>query len=168
MRKTTTLLICFFSFVVGNNLGFSQNKTGCSAELTVEKNRSIKSASENGTFFTLELKNTSSVSKTYTITSSKTEQPCKKSNNNISKSANTNPDLNVSIQLPDNLNSNAKDASVTLSGGSSQKFYVKVEVPQGTPYNTWSCLKISATSENCSSNGAETILSVYIPNPSEE
>lgn len=168
MRKTTTLLICFFSFIVGNNLGFSQNKISCNAELTVEKNRSIKSAGEGGAFFTLVLKNTSSFSKTYTITSSKTKQPCKKSNNNISKSTNTNPDLNVYIQLPDNLNSNAQDASLTLSGGSSQKFYVKVEVPENTPYDTWSCLSISAKSENCSSNGAETILSVYIPNPSEE
>lgn len=168
MRKTTTLLIIFFSLLVFGNTGFSQSKTGCNAELSVEKNRSVKSVGENGTFFTLELKNTSSTSRTYSITSSKTKESCKKSNYNMSKSTNTIPDLNVAIQLPDNLNSNLQDVSVTLSGGSSQKFYVKVEVPEGTTYNIWSCLKVSAKSENCSSNVAETILSVYIPNPSEE
>ncbi len=167
MRKTTTLLIIFFSLLVFCNTGFSQSKTGCNAELSVEKNRSIKSVGENGAFFTLELKNTSSVSKTYTITSSKTKQPCKKSNYLISKSTNNNSNLDVTFLLPDNINSNTKDISFTVNRGDSQKFYVKVEVPDGTPYETWNCLMINAKSENCSSNGAETILSVYIPIPSE-
>ncbi|MFS4481434.1 Fn3-like domain-containing protein [Hyunsoonleella sp. 2307UL5-6] len=168
MRKTTTLLLCLISLIAYSNKGFSQNIADCNAELSVEKNRSVKSIGENGTFFTLDLKNTSNTSKTYTITSNKTEQPCKKSNIVNSKRINISPDLDVTFLTPENLNSNLKEISVTVNSGSSQKLYVKVEVPNGTPYNTWTCLKINAKSEGCTSNGAETILSAYISNPSEE
>lgn len=167
MRKTT-ILICLVSFLLGNNISFSQNNTGCNAELTVEKDRSIKSAGENGVFFTLILENTSSSTKTYSINAEKTKQACKTSSNYVSKSVNTNPDLNVSVLLPDNLTSKSSNATVSINGGKSQKIYVKAEVPDGTPYYTWSCLMVTAKSENCSANGAEAILSVYIPNPSEE
>ncbi|TBN00477.1 hypothetical protein EYD45_14520 [Hyunsoonleella flava] len=168
MRKTTIIIICFVTFLLGNNIGFSQNNSGCNAELTVEKNRSVKSAGENGAFFTLILKNTSSASKTYSLSVEKTKQACKKSSNSLSKGVNNNPDLDVSIQLPNNLTSKSSDAAITINGGESQKFYVKVEVPSGTPYYTWSCFMVTAKSENCSTSGAEAILSVYIPNPSEE
>ncbi|GAL67424.1 hypothetical protein [Jejuia pallidilutea] len=168
MRKTLILLICFISFFAGNNKGFSQNNTGCNAELTVEKNRNIKSAGENSTFFTLILKNTTSTNKTYNVSVDKTKQPCKKSDNLTSKGTAVNPDLDVSIQLPDNLTSKTSDTTISINGGDTQKFYVKVDVPAGTPYFTWSCLKVTAKSENCGSGGAETILSVYIPDPSEK
>jgi len=168
MRKTFILLICFITYFAGNNKGFSQSNTGCNAELTVEKNRSIKSVGENGTFFNLILKNTSNTTKTYTVSVDKTKQSCKKSNNITTKGANINPDLELSILLPDNLTSKSSDTTITINGGDSQKFYVKVNVPNGTPYYTWSCLEVSSKSENCSSSSAKTILSVYIANPSEE
>jgi hypothetical protein len=168
MRKTITLFICFLSFLLGNNLGYSQSSTGCNAELSVEKNRSMKSTGKNGAFFTLELKNTSNSSKSYTVTSGKTKQPCKKSNNLISKSTNTKSGLNVFILSPSDIKSKSEKVTFSVNGGSTQKFYVKVEVPEGTPYDTWSCFKITAKSDNCSSNGAETILSAYVTNPSEE
>ncbi|PQV46209.1 Fn3 domain-containing protein [Jejuia pallidilutea] len=168
MRKTLILLICFISFFAGNNKGFSQNNTGCNAELTVEKNRNIKSVGENGAFFNLILKNTSSTTKTYTVNVDKTKQSCKKSNNITSKEASINPELDLSIILPDNLTSKSSDTTITINGGGSQKFYVKVNVPNGTPYYSWSCLEVSAKSENCSSSSAKTVLSVYITNPSEE
>ena len=168
MRKTTFLLICFIGFVIGNQHVFSQNNKGCNAELSVEKNRSIKSAGEKSAFFTLILKNTSSSTKTFNISAGNTTYSCKKNNYNVTKGSNINPELNVSIQWPKDIVSKTNDNSITLSGGVTQKFYLKVEVPDGTPFYTWSCLKVNAKSEDCSSDGAETILSVYIPNPSEE
>lgn len=167
MRKTM-ILVCLVSFLFGSNIGFSQNNTGCNAELSVEKNRSIKSAGENGVFFTLILKNTSSTTKTYSITAEKTKQACEKGSNHVSKSGITNPDLDVAVLLPDNLTSKLSNTTVSVNAGASQKFYVKVDVPDGTPYHNWSCLMVTAKSENCGTNGAEAILSVYIPNPSEE
>ncbi|GGD29006.1 Fn3-like domain-containing protein [Hyunsoonleella pacifica] len=166
MKKATIALTIILSFFLGNNIGFSQNNFGCDAELSVEKNRSVKSVGEKGVFFTLILKNTSNAKKNYTLTSSKSQQLCKKSSND-SKSTYNNSELNVLFMLPSNLNSTTSDLNVTINANSSQKFYVKIEAPEGIPYKTWSCLAINAKSDSCSATGAETILSVYVPNPSE-
>lgn len=167
MRKTTIILVFFLATLLGNNIGFSQNSFGCNAQLTVEKNRSIKSVGDNGVFFTLILKNTTNAKKNYSITSNRSESQCKQSSN-ISSSTYNDTDLDVTFILSTNLNSNASDLNIAIDGNSSQKIYVKVEAPEGTPYNTWSCLAINAKSDNCSTTGAEAILSVYILNPSEE
>lgn len=167
MRKTTLILACCVTFLLGNNISFSQNKFGCNTELSVEKNRSIKSVGENGVFFTLVLKNTSSTNKTFAITASKANTPCKTSKT-VSNTTNNNSDLKVSFILANNINEASSKIEIPVNGSNSQKFFVKVEVPEGTPYNTWSCLEINAKPENCSSDGAQSILSVYVTNPSEE
>ena len=79
-----------------------------------------------------------------------------------------NSDLNVFIkQNNSKALSNDQNNVITIESGQSKEFIVNALVPEGTPYNTWGCIKVEANSTNCKSAVAEIILSVYIPDPSE-
>ena len=147
-----------------------KNTQNCSAELTVEKNRSFKSANENGVEFKLTLTNTSDASASYELITSKLLSSCsnRASKNNLSKSSMKNSDLNVFIkQNNSKALSNDQNNVITIESGQSKEFIVNALVPEGTSYNTWGCIKVEANSTNCKSAVAEIILSVYIPDPSE-
>jgi len=175
MKATLIILsICLSSIVYSQNKKIVSGSQDCSAELNVEKNRNTRSANEDGANFTLILKNTSSFTTTYDLSTMNLSVPC---NNNVDqksnglKTSNTNVVLDVSLQTDDIDNQARKKlgkTEITLAGGQSYKFKVNVNVPKGTPYFTWSCIEVEAKSTSCSSSSAKTILSVYVPDPSEE
>lgn len=134
----------------------------CDAELSVEKNRSVDSAGENGAKFFLILKNNSFNKTTYVLSAKNLQEAC--GNKNM-KSSGVNVKLNVSFELD---NSGLPQNEITLNNGESNKFIVNVTVPEGTAYENWGCIEIEAKPEGCNSSNAKTILSVYVPDPSQE
>ena len=159
------ILLVITSLVLGIS-NYSPESTeitnqNCRAELKVEKNRSYKSADEGGASFVLFLENTSNSSATYTISTKNLESSCYDS----SKSAGAHVSLPVTMQLLNKPNQSA--GKVTLRSGEVLKFIVNVKVPDGTPLEKWSCIEVSALPANCPSSSINTILSVYVPNPSK-
>lgn len=163
MKTIIILLTTFATSVFNSSDNTVDYYQDCKAELTVEKNRSFKSADEDGASFTLTLKNTSSKSATYSLTTTNLSQPCDNKKNR--SASETNVKLNVSITsssfnaIPNNV--------VTLKGGQTYKFVVNVTVPEGTRYNSWSCIDVEAQSKNCISNSIKSTLSIFVPDPSE-
>ncbi len=147
-----------------------ENYDNCSAELSVEKNRSSKSADEEGAQFVLVLTNTSSVSKTFSLSARQLAQSCKKGNAQYNRGTQSgNAALNIAFQTNGLQRKSSNNASeITLSSGESYKFIVNVTVPEGTPYNVWSCIEVEATASDCKSLSETTTLSVFTVDPSEE
>lgn len=163
-----TLIVAGFPLKEGFSVNDLQN---CSAELTVEKNRSYKSATENGVEFKLMLKNTSGSTNSFRLSSINLSTQCtNNTDNGLSKSSVENSNVDVSFKL-----SNSKMSSIgssdhniiTLDAGASEEFIVIGMVPNGTPYYTWGCIEVKANSISCKSVSDEIILSVYIPDPTE-
>jgi|GEM_PF-1205708 len=172
-----TIILGIFAVIIA---GFTskedvliKNSQNCSAELSVEKNRSFKSAYKDGANFKLTLKNTSQNTTTYDLTASKSLSPCsnKTSENAYSKSRIKNSDLNTSFKNTGytsfSKETSKKNNSITLRAGQSKEFTLHAIVPQGTAYKTWGCIQVKANSTSCKSTSAEIILSVYIPDPSQ-
>ena len=164
-----TIFIGGYPSLVNETINDSQN---CSAELTVDKNRSFKSATENGAEFKLLLKNTSQNTTSYTLSANKLLKDCSnKTHKKLNKSIVKNSNLEVSFKgnKHDVLskNSSNKNEIITLEAGESKEFKFNAYVPAGTTYKTWSCIEIKANATNCKSISASIILSIYIPDPSE-
>jgi len=162
------------SIPITNVIDLQQN---CTAELSVNKNRNFESADHlDGTSFTVILKNTSTRSATYTISTNNLLQPCsntisKNINKDRNRSASSNVDLNVSIETNNSKDSNKSRKpsrpEIMIAGGQEYRFKVNISVPKETPFNTWSCIEVQARSNNCSSNSVKTVLSVFVTDPSE-
>ena len=60
------------------------------------------------------------------------------------------------------------NTQITLSAGQSYNFKIQESVPTGTPYYRWSCIEVQAKSDECNSISANTLLKVYVPDPTEE
>ncbi len=165
--KTIFILIttCFIGLINPIEKNDMEDLQNCSAELSVEKNRNYKSADEEGASFNLILENTSTRKTTYNISTTNLTTPCGNNNTNIKNSPISNVELNVVLHATDSKGSSLNE--VTVNAGQTFKFRVKVNVPEGTPYNNWSCIEVEAKSNDCTSNSVSTILSVYVPNPSE-
>jgi hypothetical protein len=130
----------------------------CSATLIVENNGNIRSTPLDGTYYSMILTNNSSSADTFVLTSKKINASC--SNTDGSSTSG-----NVIIHT-DFINSERNSLSeITLSAGQSVNFYVHVTIPAGTAAQKWSCNQINATSTNCSSYTAVTVLHTYIINP---
>ncbi len=151
-RKLITLLFFFTISFIGTSV-FAQN---CNAELVVEKNRNTRSANEDGAAFSLVLTNNSSITTTYNITTINLEKSCANKNRRTSLS---NVNLNIVIQ---------GNTQISLGAGQSYNFKIQVSVPIGTPYYRWSCIEVQAKSDACKSISANTLLKVYVPDPTEE
>lgn len=153
-------LMMFFLFMgLGVFSGYSQN---CKAELSVEKNRNTKSADESGADFWVVLKNTSSSTVTYDLSTYNLEESCATKNKMTTAS---NVKLDVKI-----LSENSKalvEKGISLKAGQSYRFKVFVTVPIGTKYNTWSCVEVRAIPGSCKQNIISTMLKVFVPDPSK-
>lgn len=173
MKLIATLIIATLAMTLSktdNNIATSND---CSAKLTVEKDRSSKSADEDGAQFVLILTNTSRSTKTFKLSSKNLSEPCGNNtqyNRTSSSGNNTLNALDVSFQ---NNNSNSSllrmssNEGIVLNSGESYKFIVSAIAPKGTPYNTWSCIEIEATSVDCKSVADSKTLSVYVVDPTE-
>lgn len=151
------LVIAFFSFFGGQV--FSQN---CTPILKVEKDRNAKSVYQNGATFSMVITNTSSQRNTYDISTMNLLESCVPKGK---KNSGLNVSLNVEIQ--DNNSSKITSNSITLNGGETRTFRIFVTIPPKTPYNSWSCIEVRAMAKGCSGKIASTILSVFVPKPSE-
>jgi hypothetical protein len=149
-----SLLLALYSFS-----GFAQN---CAATLTVEKNRNAKSADEEGALFTLTLTNTSTAVQEYSLSTKFLESSCANSNR-----ATKAPNVRLQVGYQAAASRQQLTAPVRLQPGQSYVFVANVQVPSGTPYNTWSCIEVQAASKNCRETSATSLLKVYVPDPSE-
>ncbi len=160
-----TLLLSLSNTTQKSHVDFVQN---CSAELTVEKNRRFQSANEDGAEFKLTLKNTSGSTATYNVSTSMLNSPCANTKNKSIVAA-KNSELNVSFKQNNSTDLAQKDLNtITLAPGVSKEFIVNVMTIEGTKYNSWGCVEVKATSTNCNNTSAKIVLSVFVPDPTEE
>ena len=172
-----TLFILIIALIVNgtppNNYVLNEVSQNCSAELTVEKNRSFKSAYADGANFKLTLKNTSGSRNSFMIKTSMSSSPCSNKNNSAKSSLKSstvkNSALNVSFNSNKSKGALKKQSSnlISLEAGQTKEFTITATAANGTPYNTWGCIKVEAISDNCKMTSDEIILSVFIPDPSE-
>lgn len=148
-----------------------ENISECSATLVVEKNRSSKSADEEGAQFILILTNTSRDTKSFNLSTKNLSEPCNNKTLQYNRGTHSkNSVLDVSFQsfsASRNRLSNELQPNIKLDSGESYKFIVNVTVPKGTPYNTWSCIEVGAISTDCESTLDTETLSVFVVDPSE-
>ena len=162
MKTIVILLTTFVASIFNSSENTVEYYQDCKAELSVHKDRSFKSAAQDGASFKITLTNSSSKAATYTLSTTNLSEPCDTKGGRLSAGSNVN--LNVSIQtntlraIPSN--------EITLKGGESYSFIVKVTVPDGTKTNSWSCINVEAQSKGCLSKSIKT-LSVFVPEPSE-
>ena len=135
----------------------------CSAKLKVEKDRPAKSADENGASFILYLENTSNNEASFVINAKNVSMAC----NPGIKNPDNNVDLDVSIVQNGTSHQATNQNEVTLQSRQVLQFRVDVSVPGGTEFNNWSCIEITASPVTCDADPIRTVLSVYVPNPSE-
>lgn len=170
MKLIATLIIASFAMILSKKDKTIVNNNECSSQLIVEKNRSSKSADEDGAQFILVLTNTSKNSKTYNLSSKNLSGSCgNKTQYNRSANSGNHP-LEVSFQNNDLNASREKTSSnkgIVLKSGESYKFIVNVTAPKDTPYNTWSCIEIEAKSTDCESVSETEVLSVYVVDPTK-
>ena len=165
MKLIATLIIACLAINISN----SQNND-CSAQLIVEKDRSFKSADDDGAQFVLVLTNTSRSTKTFNLSSVNLSEPCSNKPQYNRGTGSNNSVLDVSFKNSTSNRNSANSISsneIELTSGESYTFIVSVEVPKGTPFNTWSCIEIEAKSKDCISLSETKTLSVYVADPSE-
>lgn len=148
----TTLLI--------SDLAFSQS---CNASLALEGNKNIGSADEDGTQFVLIVKNESNQTQNYQLDSNFLTTSCATSNK-----ANLGDNIPLDVYFKSQLNSALGSTRLTLSPNESQRINIDIQVPQGSPYNRWSCIALELNSDQCSSVVATRTLRVFVPDPTEE
>ncbi len=142
----------------------------CSAQLIVEKDRSFKTADEEGAQFILVLTNTSKDVKAFSLSSKKSSKPCRNNAQYNRGNSSKNVELDVSFQNSNLNRSNTKTTSnndVLLKSGESYKFIVNVKAPKGTQFNIWSCIDVEVKSKDCESTLDTKTLSVFVADPSE-
>lgn len=155
-----SILLGFFIAVLNVGSVFAQN---CSATLSVEKDRNAKSAyTDDGATFNMVLTNTSSRKTTYVVSTVSLKESC--SNDAYKTSA---PNVTLNVKIKNNESSGVANNSITLAAGETRKFKIFVTVPANTPFNTWSCIEVSAKGSECNQPSSSTVLRVYVPEPSE-
>lgn len=145
----------------------------CSSELSVEKNRTFKSADENGADFKITLKNTSETLMSFELTAANLSKPCSNEpHSGNGKSSSKNVDLDISFNMGgyENLSNNkvSNKNILVLKPNESKEFTVHVLAPSGSQYNTWGCIEVTANAIECKPGSSDIILSVYLPDPSEK
>ena len=130
----------------------------CRAEFSAENQKNIGTADEDGTAFTLFLKNTSSSRSSFTLTATFKDDNCSTAHH-----PNLGNNVALDVRFLAQSSSQIPVQSVELSPGQSRSIVVDVQVPPGTALNRWSCISINAIDMNCGSVAAEFPLRVYVP-----
>ncbi len=159
MLKHYSFSLFLVLFFIGSMGGYAQN---CSASLSVEKNRNTRSADEDGAHFWVVLKNTSSNTATYTLSTEFSNESC---DNGTRRSNGKNVRLDVSFK--DDAQRAMASNKITLKPNSTYRFLVQAVAPQGTAYNSWSCIQVKATPDACKNSPSTTLLKVFVPDPTE-
>lgn len=156
--KKSLLLLVFIFFGLGNFSSFGQN---CKAELSVEKDRHVRSAAENGTEFSLLIKNYSSRILSFDLSTINKNEPCSPKNRSA-----TTANVNLNTQIQKEKMVRQATNRISMGAGKSYSFKVKVMAPKGTPFQIWGCVEVQAKSEYFHEIITQ-ILSVYVPDPSQ-
>jgi hypothetical protein len=148
--KTFGILLVFvFTSVLSS---FSQNN--CGGNLSAEFKRTIKTITDSKATFTLLLKNTDLVTHEYTF---------KNINDNVS-----NPD-GLKAEPKVSMNSVLLDTTmsvltkISLAPGEQTKFFLRLTLPEKTPFDSWNCTQVTAETIGCSPVKIE--LFAFYPNP---
>lgn len=154
------LFLVLLITVLNFNFAFAQN---CSAKLSVDKERNAKSAYKNDpAVFNMVLTNTSSKSTTYIISTKNLKESCATENKKTSA-----PNVSLNVEMKNNDSTGSVNNSLTLAAGETRTFKIQVSIPQNTPFDNWSCIEVSAKANECSQQVANTILRVFVPEPSD-
>ena len=149
------LMVCMISSV-------SAYGQVCDAKLEVEKQRSSKSVNANGALFSLILTNTSNEAMTFDIVAESSDVKC-----DPIRMANTGKNVLVDTAVLSSDGKSSLGNVVTLRPGEELSFKVRAMSKDNTSYNVCSCVTVKAISVQCKSAALETVLKVFLPNPSE-
>ena len=149
LKFLTVLIVLLFCSTI-----YSQ-QNNCSATLNAEKNRNSRSIPPDGTFYKMQITNTSLFVNSYIIVAENNNN----NSENIDKSS-TSSNVNLTFKLLDE-NKNSID-KVKLNPGETLFFLVHAEVPSGTNYNKWCNTQIIAKSISCSNYEVETVLHTLV------
>jgi len=151
--KMVVLTIVIMVLSVLNS--FSQND--CKVILKAKNNRTTKTIQNLEYTYTLFLENADSLAYEYSLTGLNNNDEC------------TNPDglpiisnIDLSIILMDS-DLNPINENVFIAPGESFKFYLKLKVPENSPFDTWNCTEVKADVIGCDS--AILHLHTFNPNP---
>jgi uncharacterized membrane protein len=158
VRFTIYKLLTAFIFLIITTNSYSQS---CQATLKVEKNRSTKSVSPEGTYYKLEISNTGITSVTYKLSAINVNNSC---SNNDGSSTSSNVNLNISFT---DEGSNPI-SEISLNPGQTTTFLTNVNIPLGTAINKWNCTQIYATATSCSNYSVNIILHTLVSDPNQE
>lgn len=166
MRTLFTLIMV----LIVNGIPLTNNVSNevlqsASAELSVEKNRSFKSIDEDGAKFILNLKNTSGSRSSFIIRATLDSSPC--SNDNNSNMSNTNLYMLLEVDNSQSMSNTESSIQTTLDAEQTKEFTITATAPNTSEYNTWGCIKVEAISDTNQTISDEIILSVFIPDPSQ-
>lgn len=170
MKLIATFITVFLAVILAKSDEEVSTSNDCSAQLIIEKDRSSKSADEEGAQFILVLTNTSRDSKSYTLSSKHLSTPCNSNTQYNRGTGAKNVELDVSFQtngLNRNASNNLNANNIVLNSGESYRFIVNVNVPKGTKFNTWSCIEVEVKSKDCDFALDSKTLSVFVADPSE-
>lgn len=159
-KRKTILKFTFFMILFNVAISYSQSNQ-CNATLIVEKDRNVRSAPQNGTYYSMILTNNATVTNTFSLNSSIINNSCQNPDNS-SSSQNV---IVTSNFLDKNLNSISE---ITISPGQKIKFFVHITVPIGTSTSKWCCTKISATSNICPTYEVNTVLQTLVIKSTED
>lgn len=157
LRNIFKKKLLILSFLLTTTISLAQSGS-CNASLIVENNGNIRSTPLDGTYYSMVLTNNSSSADTFVLGSKNINASCINTDG-----SSTSGNVTVKTEF---INSERNSISeLTLNAGQSVNFYVHITVPAGTSPQKWSCNQITATSTNCSSYTADTVLHTYIINP---
>lgn len=159
IKSNKSIGFAFLLFMISSISSYAQI---CDATLEVEKQRSSKSAFASGAIFSLSLVNDSNEAMTFDLVAESSDVKC-----DTKRMRNSGKNVLVDTAI---LNTDGKSAlsnEVTLQAGEKRLFKVRATPKKGTLYNTWSCVIVKASSRDCKSTVLETVLKVFLPDPSQ-
>ncbi len=153
--KSLFLIVLLLAFPAA--ITFAQNN--CKANITVLKNRNVKTITNSEYTFTLYLENSGSKAGEFTITA------------NNANGSNENPDgsptgsnIELTHQLLDT-GMNPISNPVLVKAGETFSFLLKLSVPEGSPIEAWNCTEVSVEADNCVLAPGSILLYVFNPDP---
>ena len=144
-RVTLVITLLIFSSTV------LSAQSNCGVKLSANKNRNAKSIPVVGAVFRMVISNTGNATDTFILSARDINSLC----SNLDGSSN---EYNFAINSEFLDFDKNKITSITLNAGETTNFLVSVSIPEGTSFNTWSCLEIIASSTRCNGISSATVL----------
>ena len=159
--RVFNVILFIFLFSSHSSLLFGQD---CNADITVFKNRSVRSISEsNDTVFQLLLLNDSPIAQSYVLEVIPMYIPCP-IENETRASLNRNND-NINFEFYSN---SGRGDQLSVPAFGQIRIELKASANRGLMTNDWSCFRVIARNMDCDqTNSSEAIISVYARSSNE-